>query len=288
MHHPSCFMGLTLPTLYPSILEYEPDLQTHIADIRKSESYGKIQATIAAGVRALHIDVMRKPYTEESRFSQSLISRIISEFLIAGSPGFSLDFHLMTDQPDRLFPVFLQVPSHYARRVTITVHAEAYLGNIPKEQRLAMAAEPKAQQAYAGARVKVLDIVRRIKKANFQAGIALEPSTPLSYVHDGCLFDSDYHVDMILLMSVITGKGGQKFQAEVLKKIQKTKRPGDLPMDSIFPIEIDGGVTSKNLEQVLKARADIVVVGSHITRSADPAAEVRNLLAMMEPYTARR
>ncbi len=103
-----------------------------------------------------------------------------------------------------------------------------------------------------------LILIKEIKKANIKAGLSLKPKTPLSRIKD---FLGE--IDMALIMSVEPGFGGQSFMSEALPKIRALRKifEGD--------IEVDGGISDKNVKEVISAGANVIVAGTYVFRSAD-------------------
>lgn len=100
--------------------------------------------------------------------------------------------------------------------------------------------------------------ISHIKALGVKAGVSLNPSTPVELLVDILPF-----VDLVLIMSVNPGFGGQKFIPETLNKVRKLKKLRE-SMNLNFLIEMDGGITEFNLEEVLEAGVDMVVAGSAI------------------------
>ena len=156
------------------------------------------------------------------------------------------DVHLMVEEPERYIETFADCGADI-----ITVHAEA------------------TKHLYS--------TVQQIKKCGKKAGVALNPATPLN-VLDHVLED----VDMILIMTVEPGFGGQKYIPQTTEKIRAVRRilqERNLDID----IEVDGGIKESTIRQVLEAGANVCVAGSavfgeHIEENA------KKLLAIMEEY----
>lgn len=153
------------------------------------------------------------------------------------------DVHLMIQDPDRYIDDFAEAGADI-----LTVHAEACIH---------------------------LDrTIQKIKEKGLSTGVALNPATPLSaleYVLD--------EVDMVLIMTVNPGFGGQKLIPYTLDKIRSLKkllRERNLKTD----IEADGGVTQKNVNQVLSAGANVIVAGSAVF-SGDVEKNVTGFLTCM-------
>jgi len=106
-------------------------------------------------------------------------------------------------------------------------------------------------------------ILESIKKRGVKAGIALNPATPLSTIKYIL-----HELDMVLLMTVSPGFGGQKFIPRMLSKISDLRRL--LTMNKLMlDVAIDGGVTLENVEEIIEAGANVIVAGTGIFRQAD-------------------
>ena len=116
--------------------------------------------------------------------------------------------------------------------------------------------------------------VQQIKSLGMQAGIAINPHTPVNFLTD-ILGD----IDMVLIMSVNPGFGGQSFIPHTLQKIKQLKTM-ITEKGLQEKIEVDGGITEANAQQVINAGADVLVAGSTIFKSADPAATIGRLKAL--------
>jgi ribulose-phosphate 3-epimerase len=143
-----------------------------------------------------------------------------------------LDVHLMIEEPDKFLNDFINAGSDY-----LTVHIEAS--------------------------VHLHRTIQRIKEKGVRAGVSLNPATPLSSI-EHILPD----VDMVLLMSVNPGFGGQKFIPDILNKTKKLKKIIKQRKLNVL-IEVDGGVKLDNAAGVAKAGADILVMGSAFFSSGD-------------------
>jgi ribulose-phosphate 3-epimerase len=114
--------------------------------------------------------------------------------------------------------------------------------------------------------------IEQIKSLGMQAGVAVNPHTPIAL-----LTDIIADVDLVNLMSVNPGFGGQKFIPYTLNKIRELRNLiDDRGLD--VKIEIDGGVTVENAASILEAGADVLVVGSTVFRSKDPKETIRKLI----------
>jgi ribulose-phosphate 3-epimerase len=113
--------------------------------------------------------------------------------------------------------------------------------------------------------------IQQIKSLGMQAGVALNPHTPVSLLHD-VIND----IDLVCLMSVNPGFGGQKFIPQTINKIKELRQ---LIKDKSanVKIEIDGGVTLENAKEIVQAGADVLVAGNTVFSSPDPAATIIQL-----------
>lgn len=154
---------------------------------------------------------------------------------LTGRTGLPFDVHLMIENPDAYLEDFVTPQTEY-----ITVHQEAC--------------------------THLNRTVQHIKSLGIKAGVSINPATSPS-VLDYILED----VDMVLLMSVNPGFGGQKFIPSVLEKARKLR---DIKIDRglDFEIEIDGGATLENVREIIDAGVEIVVAGSAVFKAPDIAA----------------
>ena len=151
-----------------------------------------------------------------------------------------LDCHLMIEDPDRWAPGYAEAGAR-----NVTIHAEA-----------------------AGAPIRTL---RQIRAAGARAGLAFNPATPVDPYAD--LLPE---VDMLLLMTIEPGFGGQKFMDLVLPKIARTRDLIRGHGGEIW-LQVDGGVNEETIGRCAEAGADMFVAGSSVFGAEDPAAAVKAL-----------
>jgi ribulose-phosphate 3-epimerase len=159
-----------------------------------------------------------------------------------------IDCHLMIEDPDRWAPGFAE-----AGAGSVTIHAEA-----------------------AKAPVRTL---RQIRSAGARAGFALNPATAVEPYED--LLGE---IDMLLLMTVEPGFGGQRFLDVVLPKLRRARSLIDRHGGRVW-LQIDGGVSAETIERCAEAGADVFVAGSAVYDADDPAAAVRSLRSLAENAT---
>jgi ribulose-phosphate 3-epimerase len=151
-----------------------------------------------------------------------------------------LDVHLMIENPERYVEVFAQAGSDW-----ITIHAEV----CPNLKRM----------------------IRKVREFKARPGIVLKPATPLK-----TLFPVLDEIDLVLIMSVNPGFGGQSFIPAALKKTERLRKIVDQNGYSI-EIEVDGGVKIENIREISKAGADIFVVGTGIFKTENYEETIRKL-----------
>lgn len=151
-----------------------------------------------------------------------------------------LDVHLMITDPDRYAAAFIEAGS-----TLLTVHAEACL--------------------------HLQRTLSFIRERGAKPGVVLNPATPLSAI-EYVLQD----VDMVLLMTVNPGFGGQEFISTLYPKIKQARALLDAKKLSV-ELEVDGGITLDNIEPVCRAGADVIVSGSAVFKSADCRQTVREM-----------
>jgi ribulose-phosphate 3-epimerase len=156
-----------------------------------------------------------------------------------------MDVHLMIENPDMYIDEFVKNGADI-----ITVHQEAT--------------------------IHLHRTIQKIKDAGVKAGVSLNPATPLSTIEEVLPF-----VDMVLIMSVNPGFGGQSFIETSLDKIKRLRKMiDDKGLDII--IEVDGGVKVSNVKEVVDAGADLVVAGSAIFGKDDIPEAVRSFRKVFE------
>ena len=113
--------------------------------------------------------------------------------------------------------------------------------------------------------------IQEIHQAGMKAGVTLNPATPVSVLED-IICD----VDMVLLMSVNPGFGGQKFIEHTIEKVKRLRRLIS-ESGSHALIEVDGGVQSETAPRLVAAGVDVLVSGSYVFKAADPIATIHSL-----------
>ena len=151
-----------------------------------------------------------------------------------------LDVHLMIVDPDRYVDTFADLGS-----AVLTVHYEAC--------------------------THLHRTVQKIKSCGMKAGVALNPHTPIAVLEDIIP-----NLDLVCLMSVNPGFGGQSFIEGTFNKVKSLKSLIERK-EAVVQIEIDGGVSDKNAEALIASGADVLVAGSHVFKAENPKDVIRTL-----------
>lgn len=194
----------------------------------------EIEAVERGGAAILHFDVMDGHFVPNITIGLPVLKSL------AKVTRLPIDAHLMITEPGRYATQFVDAG---AKMVSVHVEADAHL------HRTLMA----------------------IKSAGAQAGVVLNPATPVAAVDEALQF-----ADYVLVMSVNPGFGGQKF---IQESVSKVKRLHEMIRERQLStrIEIDGGIDRSNIETVVEAGAEIIVAGSAVFGAADVESAVKDL-----------
>lgn len=196
--------------------------------------YDDIQMVNRSQADWFHVDIMDGLFVPNISFGFPVLASLAHH---AKKP---LDVHLMIVDPDRYLRQFAEVGA-----ANLTVHLEAC--------------------------THLHRTVHAIKELGCRAGVAINPHTPVSALHD-IIAD----IDLVCVMSVNPGFGGQHFIENTYRKITELRALAVGANDSLL-IEVDGGVSSHNALALLKAGADVLVAGNAIFAASDPQREIADL-----------
>jgi ribulose-phosphate 3-epimerase len=181
-----------------------------------------------------HLDVMDGRFVPNISFGIPIIEHIRK------ATSKTCDVHLMIQEPEKYAEAFKKAGADI-----LTVHIEAC--------------------------VHLHRNIQQIKSLGMQAGVALNPHTPVSLLEDIL-----GNIDLVCLMSVNPGFGGQQFILQTLHKIRQLKNM--ISNNGLnVKIEIDGGVTLDNAKEIIEAGADVLVAGNTVFKSEDPSKTIAAL-----------
>lgn len=194
----------------------------------------QVAEVMDAGARVIHVDVMDGHFVPNLTIGPLVVEALAPQ--VRGRGG-ALDVHLMIEAPERYVERFVAAGAD-----CVTVHQEAC--------------------------VHLHRVLAQIREAGALAGVSLNPATPLE-----TLREARHFCDLLLIMSVNPGFGGQQFIPTSLDKVRAAREL--LPAHVV--VEVDGGVDQGNVRELVDAGATLLVAGSSVFADADPAVAFRRL-----------
>ncbi len=202
-----------------------------------SANFGDMRSAVqnckAWGADLIHLDVMDGSFVEPITFGGQMVKNL------RPVTDLELDCHLMIEHPKTQIKFFANAGADW-----ITVHLEACRKISP---------------------IYLKETLEDIKSMGVKCGVAINPDANVEDVYD--VFPL---CDMVLIMSVFPGYGGQKFIPTALDSIKKARHYANSLGLYNLDIEVDGGVTEQNAKDIIEAGANILVAGSSVFGSSDP------------------
>jgi ribulose-phosphate 3-epimerase len=192
----------------------------------------EIHRVAAAGADWIHCDIMDGHFVDNISFGPEIVGRV------RGLTSLPLDVHLMIEHADHYVPRFIKAGAN-----SITVHVE-----------------PEAKHSVA-------QTLQQIRDAGCRAGLTLNPETSFDLVEP--FLDK---IDMLLVMTVHPGFGGQSFQGDQMPKVKRARS-----LSSTIDIEVDGGINAETARVSIENGANVLVAGTSIFNAKDYAKAIREL-----------
>ena len=196
----------------------------------------EVERIVAAGADWLHLDIMDGQFVDNISFGPAIVK------LVRSLTNLPLDTHLMIQRPDHYVPRFAEAGAN-----SITVHVEAE------------------------AKHEVATTLRLIREKGCRAGLTLNPATPFELVEP--FLES---VDLLLVMTVHPGFGGQSFRPETMSKVRRACVLRD-SLGANYDVEVDGGINAETAAIARAEGANVLVAGPSIFKAPDYAAAINGL-----------
>jgi len=210
-----------------------------------------------AGADVLHLDVMDGHFVPNLTFGAPIISSL-RKTLNKTHPDAIFDVHLMVTHPQKWVD---DMAAAGANIFTFHIEIDTLDTNTNNDNN-------SNENEY-------IKLINNIKNKGMKVGIALKPNTPVTVVYP--YLDI---IDLVLIMTVEPGFGGQSFMSNMMEKVTDLRQRCRSDMD----IEVDGGLTADTVQIAAKAGANMIVAGSSVFKSSDPANTIKTLKTHVENF----
>ncbi|PYI61452.1 MAG: ribulose-phosphate 3-epimerase [Verrucomicrobia bacterium] len=200
----------------------------------------EIERVEAGGADWIHCDIMDGHFVDNISFGPEIVR------MVRGLTSLPLDVHLMIEHPDHYVPRFVKAGAN-----SITVHVE-----------------PEAKH-------DIESTLLQIRETGCRAGLTLNPETPFDLIEP--FLDK---IDLLLIMTVHPGFGGQSFRADQMHKVKRARS-----LIRKLDIEVDGGINADTARLSIENGANVLVAGTSIFHSKDYANAIRQLRSESTPST---
>ena len=192
----------------------------------------EIHRVEAAGADWIHCDIMDGHFVDNISFGPEMVT------IVRGLTSLPLDVHLMIEHADHYVPRFVKAGAN-----SITVHVE-----------------PEAKH-------DVENTLKQVRDSGCRAGLTLNPETPFDLIEPFL-----HKIDLLLIMTVHPGFGGQSFRADQMEKVKRARS-----LNRKLDIEVDGGINADTARLSIENGANVLVAGTSIFHSPDYAKAIRDL-----------
>jgi len=192
----------------------------------------EIHRVEAAGADWIHCDIMDGHFVDNISFGPEMVT------IVRGLTSLPLDVHLMIEHADHYVPRFVKAGAN-----SITVHVE-----------------PEAKH-------DVENTLKQVRDSGCRAGLTLNPETPFDLIEPFL-----HKIDLLLIMTVHPGFGGQSFRADQMEKVKRARS-----LNRKLDIEVDGGINADTARISIENGANVLVAGTSIFHSPDYAKAIRDL-----------